>query len=91
MNNYKNLRDGESIEEKLRRVTQTKEPISAIAPMIYQERNSGVDPACDVRTDRFDIAIEAMDKVSLTERMKIAKGESAEKPPKADEPTYVTE
>lgn len=92
MDNYKALREGESLEEKLRRVTATKEPISSTLPMIYQERKAGVDPACDIRTDRFDIAIEAMDKVSVTERTRIAKGESAEKVDNPNaEVTYVTE
>lgn len=55
---------GESIEEKLRRVTQTNEPIENVAPLIYTERKEGVLPECDIRTDRFNIAQEAMDKVS---------------------------
>ena len=29
---------GESLEEKVRRVTETNQPIEAISPMIYTER-----------------------------------------------------
>lgn len=58
------LAEGESIEMKMRRVTTTNEPIENVAPMIYTERKDGVLPECDIRTDRFNIAQEAMDKVS---------------------------
>ncbi len=40
------------------------EPISDGAPIIHTERKDGVLPAYDIRTDRFEIAIEAMDKVT---------------------------
>lgn len=55
---------GETIEEKIQRIVNNKEPITDGAPLIYQERKNGVDPACDIRTDRFEIAVEAMDVVS---------------------------
>lgn len=54
------LEEGQSIEEKMRIVTQTNEPIENIAPMIYTERKQGVLPECDIRTDRWEIAQEAM-------------------------------
>lgn len=57
------LEKGESIEEKMRRVTQSNEPIENVAPMLYTERKDGVLPETDIRTDRWDIAQEAMGKV----------------------------
>ena len=54
------LEAGESMEEKMRRVTTTNEPIENVAPMIYTERKDGVLPECDIRTDRWEIAQEAM-------------------------------
>lgn len=54
------LEDGESIEEKMRKVTTTNEPIENVAPMIYTELKEGVLPECDIRTDRWEIAQEAM-------------------------------
>lgn len=57
---------GESIEEMLRRVTTSGEPIEDSAPLIYTERKDGVQPQYDIRTDRFEIAQAAMDKVSAT-------------------------
>ena len=48
---------GESIEQKIERITTNKEPISDTTQMIYTERNQGVLPDYDIRTDRFEIAI----------------------------------
>ena len=49
---------GETIEMKVRRITQNKEPITDVAQPIYMER--GVKMAsCDIRTDRWEIAREA--------------------------------
>ena len=68
--------EGETIEEKVRRIIENNEPISDTAPIIYTNRKDGVLPAYDIRTDRFDIAIEAMDKVTKTT---IAKRDEAPK------------
>lgn len=54
---------GETIEQKIERIISNKEPIKDGAPLIYTERKEGVKPAYNVRTDRFVIAVEAMDKV----------------------------
>lgn len=55
---------GESIEEKMRRVTENNEPIEDTAPLNYTDRKDGVLPQYDIRTDRWEIAREAMDKVN---------------------------
>lgn len=55
---------GETIEQKIQRITSNKEPIKDGAPMIYTDRSSGVQPEYDIRTDRFDLAVENMDKVT---------------------------
>ena len=50
---------GETIEMKVRRITQNKEPITDVAQPIYMER--GVKMAsCDIRTDRWEVAREAI-------------------------------
>lgn len=51
------------LELKLRRLVENKEPIdeNVTVPMVYTERKDGVLPAYDIRTDRFDLAIMAMD------------------------------
>lgn len=56
--------EGESIEDKVRRTTETKAPIEAVSPMIYTERKDGVRKDTNIRTDKFDIAQEAMSSIS---------------------------
>lgn len=57
------LSEGETIEQKMRRVLHNKEPIKDGAPLIYTERKEGVLAAYNIRTDRFEVAAEAMDLV----------------------------
>lgn len=76
---------GESLEEKVRRITTTREPIENSAPMIYTDRKDGVLPQYDIRTDRWEIAQNAMDKVQA---MEIAKRKSQDEPSEQkNEPT----
>lgn len=53
--------EGEIIEKKIQRIMDEKIPIDESAPIIYTERKNGINPAHDVRTDRFDLALEAME------------------------------
>ena len=55
---------GESIENKVRRITENNEPITDGAPIIYTNREDGVLPAYNIRTDRWDVAQAAMDAVN---------------------------
>lgn len=68
--------EGESIETKCARVLQNNEPITDTAPIIYTAKEDGVLPAYNIRTDRFDIAMDAYDKISKS----AAKKETAPKP-----------
>ena len=56
--------EGEPIELKIERIVSNKEPITDGAPSIFTERKEGVISAYNIRTDRWEIASEAMDKVS---------------------------
>lgn len=58
--------EGETIELKIERIMQNKEPIKDGAPIIFTERKDGVIAAYNPRTDRFEIAAEAMDTVQKT-------------------------
>lgn len=62
--------EGETIEEKVERIVTNKEPISDVAPMIYTEKSAGVLPAYNIRTDRFDIAIDATSKMEAARQAK---------------------
>lgn len=72
-----NAYEGERIEEKMERIVNNNEPISDGAPLIYTERKDGVMPEYDIRADKWDIAIDAMDKVAESNKMKrdLAQGE----------------
>ena len=94
-------KEGEYIEEKVRRVTENGEPIEDGAPIIYTERKDGVNPAYNIRTDRWEIAQNAMEQVGNNKSkiiaMKIAQrentGEKTEgnQPAKADTGSAGTE
>lgn len=56
--------EAESLEVKINRMLNNGEPIGDEAPLIYTDRKDGVGKQFDIRTDRFDEAYEAMDKVS---------------------------
>jgi len=66
-----NSYEGERIEEKVERFMNGGEAISDTAEMIYTERKDGVLAEYNIRTDRFDVAIEAMDYVTKSERAKV--------------------
>lgn len=61
--NYE-YQDGETIETKVKRITENNEPITDGAPIIYTNRDDDVLPAYNIRTDRWEIAQEAMDAVN---------------------------
>ena len=61
--NYE-YQSGETIEAKVKRITENNEPITDGAPIIYTNRDDGVLPAYNIRTDRWDIAQQAMDAVN---------------------------
>lgn len=62
--------EGESIETKCARILQDKEPITDTAPIIYTAKEDGVLPAYNIRTDRFDVAMDAYDKITRTSAKK---------------------
>jgi len=73
---------GETIETKVQRIVHNGEPIKDGAPEIFTERKDGVMAAYDVRTDKWEIAAEAMD---IAEKSKMAKAKGIEKPEKIEE------
>lgn len=62
--------EGETIEQKIERIVNNKEPIKDGAPLVYTDRKDGVQPQYDIRTDRFEIAVDAMDKVTASYQAK---------------------
>lgn len=81
------LREGQSIEEVMRINTANKVQPTAMLPELYQQRGEGIDPLCDIRTDKFDMAIEAMDKVT---RLHLLASQNKDKMGKSDN-TWITD
>ena len=69
-----NTYSAESQVQKLRRIVENKEPIKDEAPTIYTPKSKGVMPEYDIRTDRFEVAREALEKAGRAEAQRIAKG-----------------
>jgi len=59
-----NSTQGETIEQKVERILDNKEPIKDGAPLVYTDRKDGVMPGYNIKTDRWEVAVEAMDKVA---------------------------
>lgn len=93
-----NSYEGEMLEKKICRMKNNKEPFTAEVALIHTERNDGVKPEHDIRTDRFEIAIDATSYIEKSHRAKREaihkpKGDDDPKPPGSDggpEPTQAT-
>lgn len=57
------VREGQSIEEMIRKALTAKEPIKGNAKLTYNDRKDGVLAQHDIRTDRFEVAMLATDKI----------------------------
>ncbi len=55
--------EGIAIEEMISSKLLNKEPIEAVSPAIFTLRADGVKPEYDIRTDKWEIAQEAMGRV----------------------------
>lgn len=62
-------------EVKLRKIIngEANNMEDGVFPTIYTEKKDGVQPEYDIRTDRFEIAIEAIDKINQSAANQIAK------------------
>lgn len=58
--------EGEPLAWKVERIITSKEPITDGAETIYTDRKDGVKAGYNIRTDRFEVAAEAMDKVQAS-------------------------
>ena len=62
-------------EVKLRKIIngESNDMEDGVFPIIYTEKKDGVQPEFDIRTDRFEVAINAMDKINQSTANQIAK------------------
>lgn len=75
---------GETLIKKCQRILDEGEPLTDGAPMIYTPKQAGVKPECNVRTDKWDIAMKAMDRVNNYKLNEYLKKGEAEAPKAAD-------
>lgn len=62
-------------EVKLRKIIngEANNMEDGVFPTIYTEKKDGVQPEFDIRTDRFEVAIDAIDKINQSIANQIAK------------------
>lgn len=67
--------EAEPREVKLRKIIngEANNMEDGVFPTIYTEKKDGVQPEYDIRTDRFEVAIDAMDKINQSAADQIAK------------------
>lgn len=88
VNNFKGMikmiDPGETLIKKCQRILDEGEPLTDGAPAIYTPKQAGVKPECNVRTDKWDIAMKAMDRVNNYKLTEYLKGGTAETPSEPD-------
>lgn len=62
-------------EVKLRKIIsgESNDMEDGVFPTIYTEKKDGVQPEYDIRTDRFEVAIDAIDKINQSIANQIVK------------------
>lgn len=62
-------------EVKLRKIIngESSNMEDGVFPTIYTEKKDGVLPEYDIRTDRFEVAIDAIDKINQSTASQVAK------------------
>lgn len=77
---------GETIEQRVERIMHSGEKIKDSAPLIYEDRGAGVNPAHNIRTDRWEIALEARDAQTASHIAKRQTPAKPEEPGTQDDP-----
>ena len=75
---------GETLIKKIQRILDENEPLTDGAPMIYTPKQAGVREDCNIRTDKWALAMDAMDKVNNYKLNEYLKKEETEKPKTAE-------
>lgn len=75
INNPNLTYQAEPREVKLRKIIsgESNDMEDGVFPTIYTEKKDGVQPEFDIRTDRFEVAIDAIDKINQAVANEIAK------------------
>lgn len=86
--NVNTATQGEHLETKIERMISNKEKMKDGAPLLYTERSKGVIASTNIRTDRFEVAIDASEKIAKSYK---ARREEKAKMPKKDSETEPTQ
>ena len=88
INNFEGMIDenekGETLIKKIQRILDENEPLTDGAPMIYTPKQAGVRDDCNIRTDKWTLAMNAMDRVNNYKLNEYLKNGEAESPKQAE-------
>lgn len=88
VNNFKGMIEmkekGETLIKKIQRILDENEPLTDGAPMIYTPKQAGVRDNCNIRADKWSIAMNAMDRVNNYKLNEYLKKGEAEAPKTAE-------
>lgn len=91
INNFEGMiemtEEGETLIKKIQRILDENEPLTDGAPMIYTPKQEGVRDDCNIRTDKWELAMNAMDKVNNYKLNEYLKNGEAEAPKTAEDQT----
>lgn len=65
-----NSSEGETIEMKIERITTMREPIKDGATLLYTDKKDGVLASTNIRTDRFEVALDGISKLQKSSQAK---------------------
>ena len=82
--------EGETLTKKIQRIIDENEPLKDGAPLIYTPKQAGVRADCDIRTDKWDIAMKAMNRVNEYKLSEYLKDGTTETPNQKDGSEGVT-
>lgn len=82
--------EGETLIKKIQRIMDENEPLKDGAPLIYTPKQAGVRADCNIRTDKWDIAMKAMNRVSEHKLSEYLKDGATETPTQKDGSEGVT-
>ena len=76
--------EGETLIKKVQRIMDENEPLKDGAPLIYTPKQTGVRADCNIRTDKWDIAMKAMNRVNEYKLSEYLKDGTTEAPTQKD-------
>ena len=76
--------NGETLIKKIQRILDENEPLTDGAHLIYTPKQAGVRDDCNIRTDKWELAMNAMDRVNNYKLNEYLKKGEAEAPKTAE-------